>query len=165
MFGQVHLDGGVEVAAGLRAFQAGHAQFFQAEDFPAVGIFGDGQAHRAGKRGHADLSAQNCGIEIHGHPSVQVAAFAGENRVWEDDNAQEQVCSASLTAPGSLDFGIGIQNAGTGATTIVNNGAIGSATDRVSVEGIFGSITGISATMVAPRASVWGSTITISSPP
>ena len=49
----------------------------------------------------------------------------------------------SITGTGTLDFGVGIQNAGTGATTIVNNGAIGSATDRIVTEGIFGSISNV----------------------
>ncbi len=48
---------------------------------------------------------------------------------------------ASLTgAPGTLDFGIGIQNAGTGATTVFNSGTIGATTDRTVTEGIFNVI-------------------------
>ena len=53
---------------------------------------------------------------------------------------------ASLTGTGTLDFGVGIQNAGTGATTVVNNVAIGSATDRTVTEGIFNVISNAGST-------------------
>ena len=52
----------------------------------------------------------------------------------------------SLTGTGTLDFGVGIENAGTGASTVVNNGAIGSATDRTVTTGIFNVISNAGST-------------------
>src|SRR5687768_11700426 len=48
---------------------------------------------------------------------------------------------ASLTgAPGTLFFGVGMHHSGVGSITLVNNGTIGSATDRTGNSSIFGDI-------------------------
>ena len=43
-------------------------------------------------------------------------------------------------APNTLDFGVVIESIGTGSSTLVNNGAVGSATDRVLQVGVFNSV-------------------------
>ena len=54
---------------------------------------------------------------------------------------------ASLVgAPGTLDYGVGISNDGIGATSVVNNGTVGSSTDRTVETAVFGAATNAAST-------------------
>ena len=99
----------------------------------------------SGTAGNITLTTA-AGTTLRGDNSgILVGALAGAST--SNLSVTNNAAIGSLTgAPGTLDYGIINRSFGLGSVTTVNNGAIGSATDRIALTGIYSDITNAAST-------------------